>query len=270
MYEFDTTTPYSTLPTDISYNNVNFLTYNAGISGADFSPLSITFNGDGTVGYFGEDNEMFGFSMSTPYDISTATGTGFTKTSIPNAGPPYGYGAMKDLRFNSDGTKMFVVEVSGNDCAIQEFSLSTAYDVKTRSASATATFDPTTASNGGGVLNAIEFSADGKKMYALGPGGLGGVRFLYEYDLSTGFDISTISYNDERVDLEALAGIDLAQSLTFNNDFSKLYIACGNDGMFQFNWGTPSGSGVSREFTGETGNNITYSNASTGGTGDFT
>jgi hypothetical protein len=270
LYEFDTTTPYSTLPTDISYNNVNFLTYNAGISGADFSPLSITFNGDGTVGYFGEDNEIFGFSMSTPYDISTATGTGFTKTSIPNAGPPYGYGAMKDLRFNSDGTKMFVVEVSGNDCAIQEFSLSTAYDVTTRSASATATFDPTTASNGGGVLNAIEFSADGKKMYALGPGGLGGVRFLYEYDLSTGFDISTISYNDERVDLEALAGIDLAQSLTFNNDFSKLYIACGNDGMFQFNWGTPSGSGVSREFTGETGNNITYSNASTGGTGDFT
>ena len=270
LYEFDTTTPYSTLPTDISYNNVNFLTYNAGITGADFSPLSITFNGDGTVGYFGEDNEIFGFSMSTPYDISTATGTGFTKTSIPNAGPPYGYGAMKDLRFNSDGTKMFVVEVSGNDCAIQEFSLSTAYDVTTRSASATATFDPTTASNGGGVLNAIEFSADGKKMYALGPGGLGGVRFLYEYDLSTGFDISTISYNDERVDLEALAGIDLAQSLTFNNDFSKLYIACGNDGLFQFNWGTPSGPGVSREFTGETGNNITYSNASTGGTGDFT
>ena len=269
LYEFVTTTPYSTLPSDISYNNVNFLTYNE-IADADFSPLSITFNGDGTVGYFGEDNEIFGFTMTTAYDLSTATGTGHTKTSIPNAGAPYGYGAMKDLRFNNNGTKMFVVEVSGNDCAILEFSLSTAYDVTTRSASATATFDPTTASNGGGILNAIEFSADGKKMYGLGPGGLGGVRFLYEYDLSTGFDISTMSYNNERVDLETLAGIDLAQSLTFNNDFSKLYIADGNDGLFQFNWGTPSGNGVSREFTGETGNNITYSNASTGGTGDFT
>ena len=268
LYEFDTTTPYSTLPTDISYNNVNFLTYNE-IADADFSPKSITFNGDGTVGYFGEDNEIFGFTMTTAYDLSTATGTGHTKTSIPNSNPPYGFGTMQDLRFNSDGTKMFITEVSGNDCSILEFTLSTAYDVTTRSASATATFDPTTSSNGGGVLNAIQFNSDGTKMYALGPGGQGGVRFLMEYDLSTGFDISTMSYTD-RVDLEALAGIDLAQSLTFNNDFSKLYIADGNDGLFQFNWGTPSGSGVSREFTGETGNNITYSNASTGGTGDFT
>ena len=269
LYEFNTTTAYSTLPSDISYNSVNFLPYNE-IADADYSPKSIEFNGDGTTGYFGEDNEIFGFTMTTAYDLSTATGTGHTKTGISHSAAPYGYGAMTDLRFNSDGTKMFISEVSGNSCAILEFSLSTAYDVTTRSASPTATFNPTTASNGGGILNAIEFSADGKKMYALGPGGQGGVRFLFEYDLSTGFDISTMSYNNERVDLEALAGIDLAQSLTFNNDFSKLYIACGNDGLFQFNWGTPTGSGVSREFTGETGNNIKYSNASTGGTGDFT
>jgi len=269
LYEFNTTTAYSTLPSDISYNSVNFLPYNE-IADADYSPKSIEFNGDGTTGYFGEDNEIFGFTMTTPYDISTATGTGHTKTAISHSTAPYGYGTMQDLRFNSDGTKMFVTEVSGTSCAILEFSLSTAYDVTTKSTNPTATFVPTTASNGGTVLQAIQFSADGKKMYALGPGGQGGQRFLIEYDLSTGFDISTMSYNNERVDLETLAGIDLAESFTFNNDFSKIYIACGNDGMFQFNWGTPTGSGVSREFTGETGNNIKYSNASTGGTGDFT
>ena len=125
LYEFNTTTAYSTLPSDISYNSVNFLPYNE-IADADYSPKSIEFNGDGTTGYFGEDNEIFGFTMTTAYDISTATGTGHTKTGISHSTAPYGYGTIKDLRFNSDGTKMFISEVNGNDCAILEFSLSTA------------------------------------------------------------------------------------------------------------------------------------------------
>ena len=242
IYEFDTTTAYSVQPADISYNNVNFLTYNE-IADADFSPLSIEFNGDGSVGYFGEDNEIFGFSMSTNYDISTATGTGHTKTSIPNAGPPYGYGSKRDLRFNSDGTKMFVIESSGSNCVILEFSLSSAYDVTTRAGSATATFDPTTAGNGASTIGSIIFNSDGTKMYALGGGGLGGVKLLFEYDLSTGFDLTTMSYNNENLNLETLAGIDLATAIAFNDDFSKIYIADGNDGLFEFQWGTGSGGG---------------------------
>ena len=242
IYEFSTTTAYSTQTADISFSS-NFLTYNE-IADADFSPLSIEFNNDGSVGYFGEDNEIFGFSMSTNYDISTATGTGHTKTSISSPIAPYGYGGMQDIKFNSDGTKMFISEVGGNDCGILEFSLSSAYNVTTRSTNPTATFDPTTASNSSAVLPAIHFNSDGTKMWAIGAEvGGAGVRWLYEYDLSTGFDVSTMSYNNERIDLETLYGIDLAQALTFNDDFSKIYIACGNDGVFEFQWGTGSGGG---------------------------
>ncbi len=243
IYEFDTTTAYSTQTADISYNNVNFLTYNE-IADADFSPKSIEFNADGSRGYFGEDNEIFSFSMSTNYDISTATGTGHTKTGISHSAAPYGYGGMEDIKFNSDGTKMFISEVSGNDCNILEFSLSSAYDVTTKSTNPTATFVPTTAGNSTAVLPSIHFNSDGTKMWAVGAEvGGAGVRWLYEYDLSTGFDVSTMSYNNEKLDLETLYGIDLAQALTFNNDFSKIYIACGNDGLFEFQWGTGSGGG---------------------------
>ena len=248
LYQFTTTTPYSTQPADISFDS-NFLTYNE-IADADFSPQFIIFNDDGSKGYFGEDNEIFGFSMSTNYDLSTATGTGHTKTGIPShSTAPYSYGAMKDLRFNSDGTKMFVSEVSGNDCAILEFSLSSAYDVTTRSASPTATFDPTTAGNGDTTLNAIIFNSDGTKMYALGPGGLGGVKLLFEYDLSTGFDLTTISYNNEKLNLETLAGIDLATSIAFDDDYYIMTIADGNDGVIQFHWGTAPPSGASPDMS---------------------
>ena len=247
LYQFTTTTPYSTQPADISFDS-NFLTYNE-IADADFSPQFIIFNDDGSKGYFGEDNEIFGFSMSTNYDLSTATGTGHTKTSIPNPGAPYGYGSMKDLRFNSDGTKMFVSEVSGNSCAILEFSLSSAYDVTTRSASPTATFDPTTAGNGGSTLGSIIFNSDGTKMYALGSGGLGGVKVLFEYDLSTGFDLTTMSYNNENLNLETLAGIDLATSIAFDDDYYIMTIADGNDGVMQFHWGTAPPSGASPDMS---------------------
>ena len=62
IYQFNTTTPYSTQPSDISFN-ASFLTYNE-IADADFSPKSIIFNNDGSKGFFIEDNELFGFDNS--------------------------------------------------------------------------------------------------------------------------------------------------------------------------------------------------------------
>ena len=233
IYQFDTTTAYSTQPSDISFN-ASFLTYNE-IADADFSPKSIIFNSDGSKGFFIEDNELFGFDMSTNYDISTATGTGHTKTSLPNLYGP------NDVRFNNNGTKMFVSDVTFGTPIVIEYSLNPAYDVTTRSQ--TASFDPSQAANGGTNIFGIQFNIDGTKMYALGNGGAGGQRYLYEYDLSTAFDLTTISYNNERLDLQTFAGIDLAESFTFNDDFSKLYIADGNDGVLQFDWGTPPGGG---------------------------
>ncbi len=239
IYEFSTTTAYSAQTADISFSS-NFLTYNE-IADADFSPQSIIFNSDGSKGFFIEDNELFGFDMSTNYDISTATGTGHTKTSLPNLYGP------KDVKFNSDGTKMFVADISFGTPTLVEYSLSSAYDVTTRSQ--TTTFDPSTNANGGTTIQGIHFNSDGTKMWAIGSGGAGGIRYLYEYDLSTGFDLTTMSYNNERLDLETFAGIDLARAFTFDNDYYRLYIADGNDGILTFKWGTAPPSGASPDMS---------------------
>ena len=267
IYQFNTTTPYSTQPSDISFN-ASFLTYNE-IADADFSPKSIIFNNDGSKGFFIEDNELFGFDMSTNYDISTATGTGHTKTSLPNLYGP------NDVRFNNNGTKMFVSDVTFGTPIVIEYALSSAYDVTTRSQ--TASFDPSQAANGGTSIFGIQFNIDGTKMYALGNGGAGGQRYLYEYNLSTAFDLTTISYANERIDLETLAGIDLAESFTFNDDFSKLYIADGNDGVLQFDWGTAStptnptmpAEAFTNSISSANGGGHTYALASTSLTTDF-
>ena len=85
--------------------------------------------------------------------------------------------------FKPDGTKMYIVGYTGDD--VNEYSLSTAWDISTASyvrnkiVSAQDTF-PTD----------VFFKGDGTKMYIVGTTG----DAVYEYSLSTAWNISTASY----------------------------------------------------------------------------
>ena len=89
-------------------------------------PMGVDFNSNGTkmfvVGTV--ENKIFEFDLTTGFDVSTAT-----KNS--NECDFAGIGSdVVDIEFNSDGTKLFLVDIGGDD-AIEEFDLSTAYDVST-------------------------------------------------------------------------------------------------------------------------------------------
>ena len=88
--------------------------------------MGVDFNSNGTkmfvVGTV--ENKIFEFDLTTGFDVSTAT-----KNS--NECDFVGIGSdVVDIEFNSDGTKLFLVDIGGDD-AIEEFDLSTAYDVST-------------------------------------------------------------------------------------------------------------------------------------------
>ena len=120
-----------------------------------------------------------------------------------------------DLAFNSDGTKMFVVGITGDD--INEYTLSTGFDVSTASydsnfSVASQDTEPT----------GLTFSTDGKKMFVIGNSG----NDVNEYTLSTGFDVSTASFVDA-FDVSGQEGNPRA--IAFNNDGTKMFIL-GNGG----------------------------------------
>ena len=74
------------------------------------------------TGYDGDDvNE---YTLSTGFDVSTASFVDSFSVSSQEDNP-------SDLAFNSDGTKMFVVGITGDD--INEYTLSTGFDVSTAS-----------------------------------------------------------------------------------------------------------------------------------------
>lgn len=124
-----------------------------------------------------------------------------------------------DMAFNNDGTKLFVMGISGDD--INEYALSTPYDIST--ASFTAVFDTGVEQNS---PYAFKFDDTGKELYILASS-----DDIKRFNLSTAFDVSTITYGGASQTLDVSSQETSAYSFSFNADGTKLFVmgASGDD-----------------------------------------
>jgi hypothetical protein len=116
----------------------------------------------------------------------------------------------RGLAFNTDGTKMFVAGSTGGD--VNEYTLSTGFDVSTASF-----VDSFSVSAQEGNLLSLAFSTDGTKMYILG----NSADTVFEYTLSTGFDVSTASYTQG---FSVASQDDNPRGLAFSTDGTKMFM----------------------------------------------
>jgi DNA-binding beta-propeller fold protein YncE len=183
------------------------------------SPQTIAFKPDGTKMYVvgGNEDDINEYSLSTAWDISTASYNQSFNVSAQEASP-------RGIFFKPDGTKMYVAGSSGDE--VNEYSLSTAWDVST--ASYVQNFSVTNE-----MLNpeTISFKDDGTKMYIIGSS-----REVVEYSLSTAWDISTASYNQSfSVANEASSPTEM----TFKPDGTKMYVVgSASDTVFSYSLST--------------------------------
>jgi len=155
------------------------------IVGQETDAQGMTFNNDGTkmfvCGKVGDDvNE---YALSSAFDVSTASYTnrrGIGDVSMGGANKPMG------VQFNTDGTKMFVID-EVND-RVNEYTLSTGFDVT----STVAYIDSFSVATQEIKPTGFTFNTDGTKMFVVGWKG----QDVNEYTLTTGFDISTASFVD--------------------------------------------------------------------------
>jgi len=92
-----------------------------------------------------------------------------------------------DVAFKGDGTKMFVLGINGDD--VNEYTLSTAWDIST--ASFVDSFSVATQT--GTSPYSIFFKPDGTKFYVMSNTN----DRIYQYSMSTAWDISTSSYDNK-------------------------------------------------------------------------
>ena len=133
---------------------------------------------------------------------------------------PYG------VAFKSDGTKMYIAELSGD--RIYQYSLSTAYDIST------ASYDSVSL-NTSSQDNPVDviFKPDGTKLYICGSNNSN----IYQYSLSTAWDLSTASYDS--VTFSTSSQDIYPYGITFNNDGTKIFLVGNqNNRLYQYSLST--------------------------------
>ena len=174
----------------------------------DNAANSIEFNTGGTKMFMlGQGQDLVNeYALSTGFDLSTSS---FTRSLDinPQESLPYG------LAFNNDGTKMYITGWSGDD--INEYTLTTGFDLSTASYSQLFSVSSETAKP-----SAVQFNSDGSIMYVLGGDT---IPKIYQYTLTTEFDISTASYSSKSFTITDQE--TKPRGFCFGDNGSKLYVA---------------------------------------------
>jgi sugar lactone lactonase YvrE len=202
-------------------------TQNFSVASQDTAPSGISFNAAGTkmfvCGY--TNDKVYEYTLSSGFDLSTASYAQALDVSGQDTLP-------KDVVFNTDGTKMFVLGGIGED--VNEYTLS-AYDISTASF-----VDSFNVASQESAPDGIAFNTDGTKMFIVG-----NTDSVFQYNLSSGFDVSTASYasisfsvtsqetgptgiafsaDGKKMFIVGTQGDDVNQYATTANSFSTTYL----------------------------------------------
>ena len=179
------------------------------LTGMGSNPRKIFFKSDGTKLYSIRTAVISERTLSTAWDISTAAAE-VTFSVSSQAPTPSG------LFFKPDGTKVFITGTT-ND-SVYEYTLSTAWDIST--ASYTQSLDLSSEPYDSPID--VKFTSDGKKMFILGTFvSASSEDSVYQFSLSTAWDISTASYDNISFSVNAQGSA--GQGIFFKTDDSKMY-----------------------------------------------
>ena len=175
----------------------------------------IAFKSDGTAMYLiGFSNDkVWQYTLSTAYDISTAS---YSNKSFSVASQD---GVPRDVRFKPDGTIMYVIASTAPD-SVYQYTLSTAWDISTASYANKSLSVQSQSVNPAGLV----LSPDGAKVYVAGHSN----RIVFQYNLSTAWDVSTGTYSNNSINLSSgvfTASNPSLNALEVNADASKLFVA---------------------------------------------
>lgn len=179
----------------------------------DATPQGLAFKPDGSSMYLvgSAGDAVYQYSLSTPWNISSAT-FNLSKSLSSQDSIPTG------IAFKPDGTKMYVSGDGGN--SVYEYDLPTPWSVFT--ASYVQSFSVSARDI---TPRDLFFKFDGSRMYVVGAEN----ERVYEYALSTEWDISTASY----VQFKGIARNP--QGLFFKPDGLKMFVVGANgDAVYSY------------------------------------
>ena len=221
VYQYNLSTPWDL--STASYPGVNNF-----VGSQDPIPSGLFFSSDGTRMYIAGDssNTIYQYSMSPAWNLSQAT---YSNVFLSVAGQDTD---PQSIYFKPDGLILFLVGAN----RVYQYNLTSAWNL------ATATYSGTSFSVSAQAASSrsLTFKPDGTKMF-VGDNSNGAV---YEYNLSSPWDISTAIYSFNNYKTVVSAGTGFINEnplgIAFDSTGTRLYVVgLSTDRIYQIAVGTP-------------------------------
>jgi len=218
------------------------LTYDSNVgsvSAQSTAPYGLFFKDDGTKMYIQGSGTIYQYSLSTAWSPSTRTYDNVSFNTQTATGTGFNYA----IYFGNSGTRLYVNKLN----TIYQYNLSTAWLMSSASYIGSFSF-----SSQAGQTKGIGFSADGTKLYALS----NITETVYQYTLSTAWNITTASYANKSAAVSVGAGYDRF-SIWFNGTGTRMWTGSTEDRLKRQTLTTPWDISTAGAVT-----NITYASQS--------
>jgi len=193
------------------------------LSSQTTSPAGLTWKPDGTKFYVSGSQDaleyLHEYTVSTAWNISTASYSN-NRISVSSEDTD-----IQDIQFNTTGTIMYIL---GNSTDyVYQYSLSTAWNISTASYVKSFYIQTQTL-----YPLSMCISVDGTKMFI----GSNNPQIIFQYNLSTAWDIGTASYSNIQFSITGLSDNNSVVGIYFNPDGSRLYkIGTSDDKVYFWN-----------------------------------
>tara|TARA_R110000823_G_scaffold60492_6_gene144701 strand:- start:1157 stop:2362 length:1206 start_codon:yes stop_codon:yes gene_type:complete len=233
-----------------SGNNVYGGIYQAVASGSIANGKACVINENGTVSQAApvaggallvqRTDRIYGFYLTSPFDTSATTSGTYTQANSASAYFDSYYtnggtgqlaantNVMHAFNWNADGSKLFALDFTNTtaNSAVREFTSDPAYDI-----TALTYVDGYVIGNKANAPRGMDFKTDGTEMYIVENDNSN----VWQWTLSTGFDVSTASYTR----VFDTARSDACSGIRFKPDGTKMFIhEQGNDTVDQYSLST--------------------------------
>ena len=179
------------------------------------------FKPDGSKLYVNGPTNSYQYTLSTPWDLSTAALTGSFSVTSQQSYP-------LAICLSADGAAMYVI---GSSDMIFQYSLSIPWDITSCSYNS----EYLDISGQEGNSRAMTFSHDGYHAYVIGSDN--GV--IYQYDMTIPWNVTTASYNSKYYDLDLASGFPVG--LYLDESGTRFYAYCYNPNYVrQYTLSTPN------------------------------
>ena len=220
IYEYHLSTPFEI---DTAVNSGS----HKSTSGVDNQPRSIAWQDNGKRMLLAgvATDKIWSYKLQsggswTPFDVSTASRDG-------NSGFDPDDPEINDwgITWSADGTKLFVTASPGGTQKVFQYGFNQGFLLGQYDGNGSVEFEL----DFDATAREIKFNPDGTKMFIIDGGSIPGeIAIVHEFELSTGFDISTaskiISQTGTTSSFSVLDEEVRPRGLAFNNDGTKMYI----------------------------------------------